>query len=187
MGIMRIIHRLIYEIFRIVAKWALWSADYTIKQAMKELNPALRKRFGNRSWNEYIDRQNKRTYQRGTRMGKKAVKRFLRGLTIRCNGDVINKAQFNDGIVQKYAICQFHFYKWIAEMPEFEPDANELINVPVMTFFKTEKGNFRYLANTTGSTAFRHTRNLRQLRDAAGYLKAMRHKHLKQRVKGSLN
>ncbi len=183
---MRIIYRLIYELFSIAAGLSVWAINDLHKRMMKGLNPGPRK-TGSRKWDEYIDRQNKRTYQRGTTMGKKAVKRFLRGLTIRCNGDTLGREQFNADINQKYAICQFHFYKWIAEMPEFEPDANELINVPVMTFFKTEKGHFRYLANTAGSTAFRHTWNLRQLDEATRCLKAMRHKHLKQRVAGRLN
>jgi hypothetical protein len=56
-----------------------------------------------------------------------------------------------------------------------------------MTFFKTEKNNFRYLANTTGPLHFRHTHNLKQLKEATRYLKAMRHKTLKRRVKGALN
>ena len=33
---MRIIHRLIFELYNMVSKWALWSADCVIKQAMKE-------------------------------------------------------------------------------------------------------------------------------------------------------
>jgi len=141
----------------------------------------------NRYWNKYVDKQNTRAYQQGTRIGKNAVRLFVKGLDIRMNNDVKFKEVYNNNMYWKYAICQFLFYKWLAEICEFEPDANEKINVPILTIFKTQHDHFRYIANFVGHQLYGQTQILKHLNGAIRYMKGHRYRARRKRIKGHLN
>ncbi len=154
-------------------------ADTPIKEGGPQKN-------GNRHWDKYIDRTKAKTYQKGTKKGKMAVKAFIDALDMRVAGDEHDRYHAKD-IYMKHMMYHWHFYKWLAEYIGFDPEANPRNNVPILTTYKTENGKFRFIANVIGHKAHQQFELEKHLEDSKTDMRRVRYKTLKTRIKGQVN
>lgn len=99
------------------------------------------------TWKDYIKVTQKPNYQKGTRIGKAALKKFARGLNIRLGF-------WKMDTTTKMMTASMMLYKWLAEIKEFEPDADESTNVRICTFYVTKHKFLRCDCNITGHYSF---------------------------------
>lgn len=99
---------------------------------------------------EYRKSQLSKIRASSTDAGKRSVENFVKALNIRLKHEVKFHGSHHLNIDNKYAFCAFFFYKWLAEVPEFDKNNTPLFNVPIIVIFRDHKGKVRFSHNSLG-------------------------------------
>jgi len=103
---------------------------------------------------EYLESQKNKQRQESTVVGKQAVKYFVKAINIRLKAESKSDGVNRQDIDDKYGYCAFFFFKWLAEIKEFDKLNTPIFNVPIITIWRRWDGKIQICQNMIGSNFY---------------------------------